>query len=134
MTHKGISYKGNTDTLRIVQTYVKECLNIFVNDAAKLSDLHILRLPMLSFISDLCSKKVCRGFRRPKILYQLILCSLPRFDLRTQSLFGFIFLDSLPLRTCTTRKRTLPYFMKSSPPSAPSFGYGEISSSPHFHI
>jgi hypothetical protein len=54
----GISHKGNTDTLRIVQTYVKECLDIFVNDAAKPSDLHIFRLPMLSFISDLCSKKV----------------------------------------------------------------------------
>lgn len=54
----GISNKGNTDTLRIVQTYVKECLDIFVNDAAKHSDLHICRLPMLSFISNLCSKKV----------------------------------------------------------------------------
>jgi hypothetical protein len=54
----GITHKGNTDTLRIVQAYVKECLDIFVNDATKLSDLHIIRLPMLSFISDLCSKKV----------------------------------------------------------------------------
>jgi hypothetical protein len=57
MTHKGKTHKGNTGTLRIVQACVKECLDIFVNDA-KLSDAHILRLPMLSFISDLCSKRV----------------------------------------------------------------------------
>ncbi|KAI9512665.1 Urb2/Npa2 family-domain-containing protein [Russula earlei] len=44
------------NTLRIVQTYVKECLDLFVNDA-KLSDASILRLPVLTFISDLCSKR-----------------------------------------------------------------------------
>lgn len=45
------------DTLKIVQAYVKECLDVFVN-STKLSDAHVLRLPMLSFIKDLCSKKV----------------------------------------------------------------------------
>ena len=67
-THNGITHKGNTDTLRIVQTYVKECLDIFVNDA-KLSDVNILRLPMLSFISDLCSKRVRCQFRRSNVLH-----------------------------------------------------------------
>ena len=58
--------QGNTDTLRIVQAFVKECLDIFVNDV-KLSDVHVLRLPMLSFISDLCSKRVRCRFRRPNV-------------------------------------------------------------------
>lgn len=39
-----------------------------MNDA-KLSDVHILLLPMLSFISDICSKRVRCQFRRPKILH-----------------------------------------------------------------
>ena len=45
-----------TDTLKIVQAYVKECLDIFVNK--KLSDDHVIRLPVLTFIGDLCSKRV----------------------------------------------------------------------------
>jgi len=49
--------KKDTGTLRIVQGYVKECLDIFVNDT-NFSDAHILRMPMLTFINELCSKRV----------------------------------------------------------------------------
>jgi hypothetical protein len=56
---KGIAHTGNADTLRIVQAYVMECLDVFVNEE-KLSDDHALRLPMLTFIGDLCSKRVRR--------------------------------------------------------------------------
>jgi hypothetical protein len=51
------SYEVYTDTLKIVQAYVKECLDVFVNEK-KLSSDHVLRLPVLTFISDLCSKRV----------------------------------------------------------------------------
>lgn len=44
------------NTLKIVQGYVKECLDIFVN-CAHFSDSRILRMPMLTFISELCSKR-----------------------------------------------------------------------------
>ena len=60
----GITHTGNADTLRIVQGYVKECLDVFVNK--ELSDAHVLHLPMLTFISDLCSKRVCYQFHQLK--------------------------------------------------------------------
>ncbi|KAI0307579.1 Urb2/Npa2 family-domain-containing protein [Multifurca ochricompacta] len=44
------------NTLKTAQTHVKECLNIFVNNA-KLSNIQVTRLAMLTFISDLCSKR-----------------------------------------------------------------------------
>jgi hypothetical protein len=45
------------DTLKTVQAFDKECLDVFVSNA-KLSDAHITRSSMLIFISDLCSKRV----------------------------------------------------------------------------
>jgi hypothetical protein len=54
----------STDTLRIVQGYAKECLDVFVNK--EFSDADILFLPMLTFISDLCSKRVCYQYHQLK--------------------------------------------------------------------
>jgi hypothetical protein len=49
-------YNAPQNTLKIVQAFDKECLDVFVSNA-NFSDAHVTRSSMVNFISILCSKR-----------------------------------------------------------------------------